>query len=151
MWDSNRWSTDFVPLCCGTSDIKFRQQMFPCFKLPLCTYRLNWARIISWGWWDEWDDTALQTQDSKFEPWRFEAEHALGNHNTEYLRVSGEKTFVFLKLECQSGGRTSDLRLAKQAALTIAPGPRPDVSLKTWTIRPSGIRVVLIRVVLQSL
>ena len=40
------------------------------FRPPVCTYRLNWARITSWGWWDEWDDTALQTQDSQFEPWR---------------------------------------------------------------------------------
>ena len=39
-------------------------------------YRLNWARRTSWGWWDDWDDTVLQTQDSKFEPWRSEAEHA---------------------------------------------------------------------------
>ena len=46
------------------------------FRPPLCTYRLNWARRTSWGWWDEWDDTVLQTQNSKFEPWRFEAEHA---------------------------------------------------------------------------
>ena len=46
------------------------------FRPPLCTYRLNWAERTSWGWWDEWDDTALQTQDSKFEPWRSEAEHA---------------------------------------------------------------------------
>ena len=40
------------------------------------TYRLNWARRTSWGWWDDWDDTVLQTQDSKFEHWRSEAEHA---------------------------------------------------------------------------
>ena len=33
----------------------------------LCIYRLNWARRTSWGWSDEWDDTALQTHDSKFE------------------------------------------------------------------------------------
>ena len=46
------------------------------FRPPLCTYGLNWARRTSWGWWDEWDDTVLQTQDSKFEPWRSEAEHA---------------------------------------------------------------------------
>ena len=45
------------------------------FRPPLCTYRLIWARRTSWRWWDEWDDTVLQTQDSKFEPWRFEAEH----------------------------------------------------------------------------
>ena len=43
------------------------------FRPLLCTYRLNWARRTSWGW---WDDTALQTQDSKFKPWRSEAEHA---------------------------------------------------------------------------
>ena len=46
------------------------------FRPPLCTYRLNWARRTSWGWLDDWDDTVLQTQDSKFEPWRSEAEHA---------------------------------------------------------------------------
>ena len=42
------------------------------FRPPLCTCKLNWARRTSWGW---WDDTALQTQDLKFEPCRFEAEH----------------------------------------------------------------------------
>ena len=43
----------------------------------MCTYRLDWAaRRTSWEWWDEWDDTVLQTQDSKFEPRRSEADHA---------------------------------------------------------------------------
>ena len=42
----------------------------------LCTYRLNCIRRTSWGWWDEWDDTALQTQDSKFKPWKSDTEHA---------------------------------------------------------------------------
>ena len=42
------------------------------FRPLLCTYRLNWARRTSWGWWDDWDDTVLQTQVSKFEPWRSE-------------------------------------------------------------------------------
>ena len=46
------------------------------FRLLLCTYRLNWARTTSWGWWDEWDDTVLQTQNSKFKPWRYEVEYA---------------------------------------------------------------------------
>ena len=46
------------------------------FRPNLCTYRLNWAMRTSWGWWDDWDDTVLQTPDSKFEPWRSEAEHA---------------------------------------------------------------------------
>ena len=46
------------------------------FRPLLCTYRKSWARRTYWGWWDEWDDTALQTQDSKFKPWGSEAEHA---------------------------------------------------------------------------
>ena len=54
------------------------------FRPPLYTYRLNWARRTSWGWWEEWDDTALQTQDSKFEPWRSEVEHVTeAPHNIE--------------------------------------------------------------------
>ena len=46
------------------------------FRQILCTYRLNWARKTSWLRWAEWGDTALQTQDSKFQPWRSETEQA---------------------------------------------------------------------------
>ena len=70
------------------------------FRPPLCTYRLNWARITSWGWWYNWDDTVLQTQDSKFEPWRSEAEHAVSvteaPHNTDFYTWMGKKHFLFL-------------------------------------------------------
>ena len=71
------------------------------FRPPLCTYRLNWARRTSWGWWDEWDDNALQTQDSKFEPWLSEADNSTTRsrrilHNIASLRVKGEETFLFL-------------------------------------------------------
>ena len=43
----------------------------------------------------EWDDTAFQTRDSKFEPWRSEAEHA--PHDIESLRVSREETFCVFR------------------------------------------------------
>ena len=71
------------------------------FRPPLCTYRLNWARRTSWEWWDDWDDTVLQTQDSKFEPWRSEAEHATSRSRRlptilTFTRGSGEKHFLFL-------------------------------------------------------
>ena len=46
------------------------------FRPPLCTCRLCWVRITFWGWWDEWDDIALQTHNLKFVPWCSEAEHA---------------------------------------------------------------------------
>ena len=146
----------------------------------------EWARRTSWGWRDEWDDTALQTHDSKFMPWRSEAEHAtsrsrrlptiltftrgwgrMGQENllrmerrmrwhcppdtwfkihalviwgrALYLSVTEvphninfilyewaeEKRFVYLNLKGQSGVRTRDLRLSKQAVLTTAPEPPP--------------------------
>ena len=44
-------------------------------------------------------------------------------HNAESLRLSSEETFCFFELECQSRGRTRDLRLSQQAALTTAPAP----------------------------
>ena len=50
------------------------------------------------------------------------------SHNIEYLRVIGEESFCFLKLEGQSGVRTRDFRLSKQAALTTAPEPPPILS-----------------------
>ena len=72
------------------------------FRPPLCTYRLNWARRTSWGWWDEWDDTVLQTQDLKFEPWRSEAEHAASRSRRlptilTFTRGWGRNIFVSLK------------------------------------------------------
>ena len=83
----------------------------------LCTYKLNRARRTSWGWWDEWDDTALRTQDSKFEPRRSEAGHVNSwSQRLPTVPVSGENL---------SGVRTCDLRLSQQTALTTAPGPPP--------------------------
>ena len=100
------------------------------FRPPLCTYRINWAMRTPWGWWDEWDDTALQTQDSKFKPWRSQAEHATSRSRRlptilNHYEWAGKKHFVSLKLEGRSGVRNCDLRFSKQAALTTAPGPPP--------------------------
>ena len=73
------------------------------FRPPLCTYKLNWARRTSWGWWDEWDDTVLQTQDSKLEPRRSEAEHATSRSRRlptilSFTRGWGRNIFVSFKL-----------------------------------------------------
>ena len=72
------------------------------WNVPLCTYRLNWARRTSWGWWDDWDDTVLQTQDSKFEPWRSEAEHATSRSRRlptilTFTRGWGRNIFCFFQ------------------------------------------------------
>ena len=80
------------------------------FRPPLCTYRLNWARRTSWGWWDDWDDTVLQTQDSKFEPWGSEAEHATSRSRRlptilTFTRGWGRNIFCFFET-AETGNRT---------------------------------------------
>ena len=80
------------------------------FRAPLCTYRLNWASRTSWGWWDEWDDTVIQTQDSKFEPWRSEAEHVTSRSRRlptilTLTRWWGRNIFSFFQT-AESGNRT---------------------------------------------
>ena len=98
------------------------------FRPPLCTYRLNWARRTSWGWWDDWDDTVLQTQDSKFEPWRSEAEHATSRSRRlptilTFTRGWGRNNFVSFKPPRPG---TEPRTLAwKAAVLTTTLGPPP--------------------------
>ena len=98
------------------------------FRPPLCTYRLNWARRTSWGWWDEWDDTVLQTQDSKFVPWRSEAEHATSRSQRlpkilTFTRGWGRNIFVSLK-PLRPGTEPRTLAW-KAAVLTTTLGPPP--------------------------
>ena len=98
------------------------------FRPPLCTYRLNWARRTSWGWWDDWDDTVLQTQVSKFEPWRSEAEHATSRSRRlptilTFTRGWGRNNFVSFKPPRPG---TEPRTLAwKAAVLTTTLGPPP--------------------------
>ena len=80
------------------------------FRPALCTYRLNWARRTSWGWWDDWDDTVLQTQDSKFELWQSEAEHATSRSRRlptilTFTRGWGRNIFCFFQT-AETGNRT---------------------------------------------
>ena len=98
------------------------------FRPPLCTYRLNWARRTSWGWWDDWDDTVLQTQDSKFEPWRSEAEHATSRSRRlptilTFTRGWGRNNFVSFKPP--SPGTEPRTLAWKAAVLTTTLGPPP--------------------------
>ena len=101
------------------------------FMPPLCTYRLNWAKRTSWGWWDEWDDNVLQTQDSKFEPWRSEAEHATSRSRrlpTILSFTSGlGRIFLFLS---NRRGQESNPELLWQA-----PWPRGNV----FDLKPPGL------------
>ena len=103
------------------------------FRPLLCTYRLNWARRTSWGWWDDWDDTVLQTQDSKFEPRRSEAEHATSRSRRlptilTFTRGWGRNNFVSFKPPRPG---TEPRTLAwKAAVLTNTLGPPPKMVKK---------------------
>ena len=98
------------------------------FRPLLCTYRLNWARRTSWGWWDDWDDTVLQTQDSKFEPWRSEVEHATSRSRrlpTILTFTRGWGRNIFVSLKPPSSGTEPRTLAWKAAVLTTTLGPRP--------------------------
>ena len=103
------------------------------FRPLLCTYRLNWARRTSWGWWDDWGDTVLQTQNSKFEPWRSEAEHATSRSRRlptilTFTREWGRNIFVSFKPPRPG---TEPRTLAwKAAVLTTTLGPPPAMQWK---------------------
>ena len=64
------------------------------FKPLLCTCRLNRTRRTSWGWWDERDDTALQTQNSSRARYLSVTE---APHNIECSLVSGDETVCFFE------------------------------------------------------
>ena len=108
------------------------------FRPPLCTYRPNWARRTSWGWWDDWDDTVLQTQDSKFEPWRSEAEHATSRSRRlptilTFTRGWGRNNFVSFKPPRPG---TEPRTLAwKAAVLTTTQGNQPTGLWSNYAIK----------------
>ena len=71
-----------------------------CLLIHLTILRkFSWPSL-AWGWCDEWDNTALQTRDLKFELWQTEAEHATSELSTILSFTSGwgKNIFVSFKL-----------------------------------------------------
>ena len=98
------------------------------FMPPFCTYRLNWAWRTSWGWWDDWYDTVLQKQDSKFEPWRSEAEHATSRSRrfpTILTFTRGWGRNIFVSFKPPRPGTEPRTLAWKAAVLTTTLGPPP--------------------------
>ena len=118
------------------------------FRPPLCTYRLNWARRTSWGWWDEWDDTVLQTQDAKFKPWRSEAEHATSRSRrfpTILSFTRGWRKNIFASIKPPRPGTEPRTLAWKAAVLTTTIGPPPtDRCHGSTTIRNIVILLILV-------
>ena len=117
-----QWSMDLVS---DKIEMKWNESGF---RPPLCTYRLNWARRTSWGWWDDWYDTVLQTQDSKFEPWRSEAEHATSRSRrlpTTLTFTRGWGRNIFVSFKPPRPGTEPRTLAWKAAVLTSTLGPPP--------------------------
>ena len=113
------------------------------FRPLLCTYRLNWARRTSWGWWDDWDDTVLQTQDSKFEPWRSEAEHATSRSRrlpTILAFTRGWGRNIFVSFKPPRPGTEPRTLAWKAAVLTTTIGPPPWSYVRDINIKYSSTR-----------
>ena len=111
---------------------KWNEMKWMGFRPPLCLYRLNWARRTSWGWWDDWDDIVLQTQDSKFEPWRSEAEHATSRSRrlpTILTFTRGWRRNILVSFKPPRPGTEPRTLACKAAVLTTTLGPPPCVLL----------------------
>ena len=109
------------------------------FRPPLCIYRLNWARRTSGGWWDDWDDTVLQTQDSKFEPWRSEAEHATSRSRRlptilTFTRGWGRNIFCFFQI-AETGNRTQSSGVIGSGANHYPRAPARIIWRTCWFVR----------------
>ena len=86
-------------------------------------------RKISWGWWDEWEDTVLQTQDLKFKPWRFWGRARYisvlkAPHNTEF--TSGWGRNIFVSFKSPRPGNEPRTLAWKAEVLTTTIGPPPS-------------------------
>ena len=108
------------------------------FRPPLCTYRLNWARRTSWGWWDDWDDTVLQTQDFEIRAlavwgWARYLSVTEAPHDTDFHTWMGKKHFLFLSNRRDREPNTEFWREKK--------GPRPLVQGENrWSRCSSQVR-----------
>ena len=93
--------------------------------------KLGWASTLkiflpSWGWWDERDDTALQTQYSKFKPWRSETEHASSRSRrlpTILSFTSGWGGNIFVSFKPPRPGNEPRTPAWKATVLTTTLGP----------------------------
>ena len=67
------------------------------FRPPLCTYRLNWARRTSWGWWDDCPpDTGFEIRALAVWGRARYLSVTEAPHNTHFHTWMGKKHYLFL-------------------------------------------------------
>ena len=92
------------------------------FRPPLCTYKPNWARITSWGWWDDWDDTRNSNPGGQ-RPSTLPLGRG-GSQQYWLSHVDGEETF-FVSFKTPRPGTEPRTLAWKAAVQTTTLGPPP--------------------------
>ena len=109
-------------------------------RSPLCTYRLHWARITCWGWWDEWHGTTPQTHESKFEPWRPAPYLSVAEapHNIKKIFTSerGRKNVFLWNVKTRVGFESVISDFPSRHLYPLHQGPRPmsQTTREMWNI-----------------
>ena len=90
------WVSGWIGKECFPSTGKWNES---CFRPPLCTYRLNWARRTSWGLRDDWDDPDTGFKTRALAVWG-RARYLSATeapHNTDVHTWMGKKHFCFFQ------------------------------------------------------
>ena len=121
------------------------------FRQPLCTYRLNWARRTSWGWWDDWDDNFLQTQIQNSSPGGLRPSIypsvTEAPHNTDFHTWKGKKHFCCFFQTAETGNRAPNSGVKGSGANHYPRAPDTDSvhynrGVKCYSVCPANIRCV---------
>ena len=94
------------------------------FRPPLCTYRLNWARRTSWGWWDEWPDTGFEIRALAVWGRARYLSVTEAPHNTDFHTWMGKKHFCFFET-AETGNQTPNSGVKGSGANHYLIGPPP--------------------------
>ena len=87
----------------------------------LGTYRLNWARRTSWGWWDDWDDSNRALAVWGRARYLSDTE---APRNTNFHTWMGKKQFCFFQT-AETGNRTPDSGVKGSGANHYPRAPAP--------------------------
>ena len=99
------------------------------FRPPLCTYRLNWARRTSWGWWEMNEMTLSYRHRIRnlslggLRPSTLPLGHG-GSPQYWVSHVDGEETFCFFRT-AKTGSRTPNSSVRGSGAYHYPGAPAP--------------------------
>ena len=131
------WSNQRNPLWGLTLRMKLNDRGF---RPPLWTCRLNLARITSWEWWDEWDDTEFAIR--VLAVWgraRYVSATEAPTIFNLYLWAD-KKHFVSLKLNARAGSNPRSLDIPTRQLEPLHQGTRPRIDIRRQKTSGSHVK-----------